>query len=285
MNTAPSAETPGLARAARPAGLPVLTTIERAGDARVAHIVLNRPQARNAITVALARGLYDALRAAGARAQVIVIRGAGGHFCAGGDFHEVSRLRAQGPAALRPLFEAFLAACELIGELPVPVIAAVEGYAMAGGFELIQACDLAVSRDDAVLADNHLNFGMIPGGGGSQRLPRIVGSQRALGLILSGDRLTGAQAEQWGLIYRSVPAAGFERAVAELAANLAGKDPAALASAKRLVRDGLRLPLRDGQALETETIIAHLSGGQAGAGISRFTDRERPAVQETEESS
>ena len=142
----------------------------------MAHIVLNRPQARNAITVALATGLADALRAAAGRARVIVIRGAGGHFCAGGDFGEVSRLRAGGPDALRPLFETFGAACELIGELPVPVVAAVEGYAMAGGFELVQACDIAIARDDAVLADNHLNFGMIPGGGGSQRLPRLAGA-------------------------------------------------------------------------------------------------------------
>jgi enoyl-CoA hydratase/carnithine racemase len=252
---------------------PVLTTIEGAGETCVAHIMLNRPQARNAITVALAQGLGDALRAAAAQARVIVIRGAGGQFCAGGDFHEVSRLRAEGPDALRRLFEEFVAACDLIGELAVPVIAAVEGYAMAGGFELIQSCDIAIARDDAVLADNHLNFGMIPGGGGSQRLPRIVGPQRALGLILSGDRLTGAQAEQWGLVYTSAPAAEFERAVADLVANLVSKDAAALARAKRLVREGLRLPLRDGLALETETIIGHLGGERAGAGISRFTER------------
>jgi enoyl-CoA hydratase/carnithine racemase len=250
---------------------PVLTAVEGG----VATIVLNRPQARNAITVALAAGLGDALRAAAEQARVIVIRGAGGHFCAGGDFGEVSRLRAGGPDALRPLFETFVGACELIAELPVPVIAAVEGYAMAGGFELIQSCDIAIARDDAVLADNHLNFGMIPGGGGSQRLPRIAGLPRALGLILTGDRLTGRQAQQWGVVYRAVPAEGFEAAVAGLAANLAGKDPVALARAKRLVRDGLRLPLRDGLALETEAIIDHLGGAGAAEGISRFTGRER----------
>ena len=129
---------------------------------------------------------------------------------------------------------------------------------MAGGFELIQSCDIAVARDDAVLADNHLNTGVVPGGGGSQRLPRITGGPRALGLILTGDRLTGAQAADWGVIYRSVPAAEFEGAVADLTAGLAAKDAAALAAAKRLVRDGLRLPLRDGLALETDTIIRHL---------------------------
>ena len=250
---------------------PVLTTVEGG----VATIVLNRPRARNAITVALAAGLGDALRAAAGQARVIVIRGAGGHFCAGGDFGEVSRLRAGGADALRPLFETFVGACELIAELPVPVVAAVEGYAMAGGFELIQSCDIAIARDDAVLADNHLNFGMIPGGGGSQRLPRIAGLPRALGLILTGDRLTGTQAQQWGVVYRAVPAEEFEAAVAGLAANLAGKDPVALTRAKRLVRDGLRLPLRDGLALETEAIIDHLGGAGAADGISRLAGRER----------
>lgn len=238
-------------------------------DGRVAHVVLNRPAARNAITVALAAGLRDALTEAAAAADVIVIRGAGGHFCAGGDIHEVSRLRAVGPDALRPLFETFIGACELIAELPVPVVAAVEGYAMAGGFELVQAVDVAIVRDDAVLADNHANFGMIPGGGGSQRLPRIVGSPRALGHILTGDRLSGAQAAAWGAVYRSVPPADFEAEVAQLVANLAGKDRAALARIKHLVRSGLRGSLRDGLAMEVEATLAHLAGDQADAGIDR----------------
>ena len=257
------------------AGPPVLTTFGPDVDASVATIVLNRPQARNAITLDLATGLAAALGAAAAQARVIVIRGAGGHFCAGGDFHEVARLRAQGPAALRQLFEAFIGACDLIADLPVPVIAAVEGNAMAGGFELIQSCDIAIARDDAVLADNHLNFGMIPAGGGSQRLPRMAGPQRALGLILTGDRLTGAQAAQWGVVYRSVPPADFTPAVAALAANLAAKDPSALARGKHLVREGLRRPLADGLALETQTATEHLFSAEATAGISQFTQRPR----------
>lgn len=177
---------------------PVLSRIEERADGRVAHLTLNRPQARNAITVALAGALHAALVAAAAEADVVVVRGAGGHFCAGGDFHEVSRLREDGPEALRPLFETFVGACQLIADLPVPVVAAVEGYAMAGGFELVQSVDIALVREDAVLADNHANFGMIPGGGGSQRLPRIVGTPRALGHILLGDRLSGRDAVDWG---------------------------------------------------------------------------------------
>ncbi len=254
---------------------PVLLEIEEREDARIARLVLNRPEARNAVTVALASALRAGLEEAADRADVIVIRGAGGHFCAGGDFHEVSRLRARGPDALRPLFETFIGACELIAELPVPVVAAVEGYAMAGGFELIQSVDVAVVRDDAVLADNHANFGMIPGGGGSQRLPRIVGVPRAMGHMLLGDRLSGARAAEWGLVYRSAPEAGFEAAVDGVIAGLAAKEPDALARIKHLVRAGLRGPLTDGLAMEVESTLAHLGGERAGEGIGRFTGKGR----------
>lgn len=262
--------------ASRPAaGPPVLVRREQVADGEVAHITLNRPAARNAITVTMARMLTEALAAA-ADTRVIIVRGVGGTFCAGGDFAEVAALRARGPAALRELFDAFGDACELIGRMPVPVVAAVEGYAMAGGFELVQSCDVALARDDAVLADNHLNSGMIPAGGGSQRLPRITGVPRALGHILTGDRLTGAQAAQWGVIYRSVPAAEFEAALVSLIVSLASKDPAAVARAKHLVRAGLALPLADGLALETETIIEHLASDVAPASAARSAGRGAP---------
>lgn len=156
---------------------PVLSRVEGG----VATLTLNRPHARNAITVGLAQTLHDGLLDAAERARVVVVRGAGGTFCAGGDFDEVARLRAQGPEAMRPLFETFIGACELIGELPVPVVAAVEGYA---------------------------------------------------------ER--------------------FESTVDDVVANLLGKDPTALARIKHLVRAGLRVPLTDGLAMETDEIIAHL---------------------------
>ncbi len=251
---------------------PVLLDVEDRGDARVARLLLNRPQARNAVTVELARALHDGLAEAAERADVIVVRGAGGHFCVGGDVHEVARLRAEGPQALRPLFATFVGACELIARLPVPVVAAVEGYALAGGFELVQSVDVAVVRSDAVLADNHANLGMVPGGGGSQRLPRIVGVPRALGHILLGDRLTGEQAAAWGLVHRCAPPDGFEAAVEDVVANLAAKDGAALARIKHLVRAGLRGSLADGLALETETILAHLAD-RPEESIDRFVGK------------
>lgn len=254
---------------------PVLYRIEERDRGRVAHLTLNRPGARNAITIALAEALRTTLHEAAAQSDVIVVRGAGGHFCAGGDFHEVSRLRAEGREALRPLFETFIEACELIGRLPVPVVAAVEGYAMAGGFELVQSVDVAVAREDAVLSDNHANFGMIPGGGGSQRLPRLVGVPRALGHILLGERISGATAGDWGLVHRTAGADEFDAAVDDVVSGLLAKDRGALARIKDLVRGGVGMPLSDGLRMETESTLDHLGGEDAGAGINRFTDRPR----------
>jgi enoyl-CoA hydratase/carnithine racemase len=229
-----------------------------AREGRIGQITLHRPDAMNAVTVTLARELQQALRQLAGEADVIVIRGAGGNFSVGGDIDEVERLRADGPDALAGLFEAFGAACATIAELPVPVLAAVEGYALAGGFELMQACDVAIVRDDARIADHHANFGVIPGGGSTQRLPRLVGRQRALALILSGERLGGAEAVAWGLAYKSVPATDFEDAVQELANRLAGRDRDGQMQIKRLVHEGLELPLAEGLARERAAVVDHL---------------------------
>jgi enoyl-CoA hydratase len=239
----------------------------------VGWITLNRPEAMNAITVELAQELEAALLELGGECNVIVIRGAGGNFCVGGDFKALQALQAQGTEAVRELFVGFHRACAVIAELPVPVISAVEGYAMAGGFELMQASDFCLVHEDAKIADNHSNHAMVPGGGSSQRLPRLVGRQRALALILTGERLSGRDAVDWGLAYRAYAAEEFESSVRELALELAGKSPEALARSKRLVYEGLQRPLADGIELETETVLEHLSGSVATAGIEGFTKK------------
>jgi enoyl-CoA hydratase/carnithine racemase len=239
----------------------------------VGHITLNRPSAYNAITTELAVSLERSLRDLAAEVNVIVVRGAGGNFSVGGDFKELERLQAGGGPALRELFESFGRACSAVAELPVPVVAAVEGYAMAGGFELMQACDIALVRADASIADNHSNFGQVPGGGSSQRLPRLVGRQRALGLILTGDRLTGAEAAAWGLAYRALSADTFEAGVTDLTERLAAQSREALTRAKRLVYAGLELPLASGLELERRAVLEHLGSASAGEGIERFATR------------
>ncbi|WP_205698875.1 enoyl-CoA hydratase/isomerase family protein [Conexibacter sp. SYSU D00693] len=242
-------------------------------DGPVARITLNRPEALNAITVALAEGLREAVEAHGEEAEVVLIRGAGGNFCVGGDFHELERLRQEGPQATAELFAAFGRACDAVGQVSAPVVCAVEGYAMAGGFELLQAADIAIVTDEARIADNHANFGQVPGGGSSQRLPRLVGRQRASAHVLTGDRLSGRDAVAWGLAYRSAPAAEFDAAVEALLERLVGKSRDAQARTKRLIRDGLELSLADGLELERRTVVDHLTGESAAAGIAAFTDR------------
>jgi enoyl-CoA hydratase/carnithine racemase len=251
---------------------PVLTTV----DGRIGWLTLNRPEAMNAVTVDLARALETAVGALAGEAAVIVIRGAGGHFSAGGDVGEVDRLRAEGPAALAELFESFGRALALITTVDVPVVAAVEGYAMAGGFELMQACDIVVVAEDAVIADTHLKFGQIPGGGSSQRLPRLVGRQRASAHILTGDRLSGLDALAWGLAYQAVPRPELESAARALAERLASRSPAAVARTKRLLVQGLELPLVQGLALERAEVVDHLMSAAGEEAIAAFTGRKSP---------
>lgn len=248
--------------------------VETSVDNRVGTILLNRPEAMNAITVALGTQLEAALRELATQADVIVIRGAGENFSVGGDFHELQSLREQGREAMAPLFGNFARACSTIAEIDVPVIAAVEGFAMAGGFELMQSADIALVHEKAKLADTHSNHGMVPGGGSTQRLPRLVGRQRALAHILTGDRLSAADAVTWGLAYKMFTAAEFDSSVAEFARKLADKDRAALTRSKRLVYAGLELPLSEGIEMEAQVVLDHLSEDVSGTGIEAFTEKK-----------
>jgi enoyl-CoA hydratase/carnithine racemase len=231
---------------------PVRTEI----DGHVARVILNRPQAMNAITVELAVALDAALRDACSRARVVLLSAAGANFCAGGDYRELSALRARD--STRELFDAFGSACDTIAELAIPVVAVVRGCAMAGGFELMQACDFALVAVDARLCDNHANYAMLPAGGGSQRLPRLIGGQRALAHMLLGEEMTGSQAAEMGLAFAAVPEDELDAAAARVAERLASRDATALAGIKRLVREGLELPLAEGIRLEREAAVAHL---------------------------
>jgi enoyl-CoA hydratase/carnithine racemase len=234
----------------------------------VGHITLNRPDRMNAVTTELARQLEHALRdlSADPTVNVIVIRGAGQNFCAGGDVAEVGHLRSAGRQPLRTLFAAFRDACDAISAVDVPVIAAVEGVAMAGGFELMQAADIVIVSDDAKIADSHINFGMIPGGGGTQRLPRLVGRQIALGLLLSGDCINGRDAVRMGLAYRSFAPEDFDAGMHDFVTKLAGRDRAATATIKKLVGAGRERPLAQDLDDEITAVVEHI----AGHGVDEF---------------
>lgn len=254
---------------------PVLVRVD---DHAIGWVTLNRPAVMNAITSEMAARLERAVLDTARMARVVVLHGAGGNFCAGGDFQEVTRLRDEGEAALGRLFEAFGRACSAVEQVDVPVVAAVEGNAMAGGFELAQACDIVLVADTARLSDNHVTHGALPGGGGSQRLPRIVGRARALAHMLSGEPLSAEVAVEWGLAYRALPTSSFQEGVESFAGSLAERSPDALAGIKHLVRRGLTMPLADGLHMERAAVVEHLLG--AGADdidhAARSTGRRAP---------
>lgn len=144
---------------------------------------------------------------------------------------------------------------------------------MAGGFELMQAADFALVADDARIADNHVRFGQIPGGGSSQRLARLVGRQQALGLLLSGDRLSGVEAVNLGLAYRSWPSADFRAQADRFLDTLAERDRNAVVGIKKLVYQGIDQQLEDGLERELDAVVHHICGDAGRAGVDAFSQR------------
>jgi enoyl-CoA hydratase/carnithine racemase len=242
-----------------------MTEVLRAVSGGVGRITLNRPAQLNAITIDLARELERTILGIAPDVNVVLIRGAGGNFCAGGDVDEVQRLRSAGREALRELFTAFRRACGAIARVDVPVVVAVEGVAMAGGFELMQAADIVLVSDDARIADQHINFGMIPGGGSTQRLPRLVGRQTALGLLLSGDKLSGLDAVRLGLAYKSSPKDTFDDGVDRFVTALAARQRDAVVAIKRLVHAGLENSPAAGLDHEIDAVVAHIGADDLAA--------------------
>jgi enoyl-CoA hydratase len=159
---------------------------------------------------------------------------------------------------------------------PQPIIAAIRGYALGGGLELALACDLRIASDDAQLGLTEVNLAIIPGGGGTQRLPRLVGRGRALEMILTGARVDARAALSIGLVERVVPAADVLAAARELARTLAEKAPIALRYAKEAVVKGLELPLADGLRLENDLATLLRTTEDRVEGAKAFLEKRKP---------
>ena len=227
-----------------------LVTVERpmAGCAVVA---LNRPRSRNALSRALRRGLvraFEALRE-DADVRVVVLTGAGDAFCAGLDLAEFSAASTPRSAVMPdPSEDPVLA----MARCAAPIIGAINGPAVTGGFELALACDLLIASTRASFADTHARVGVMPGWGLSQRLPRLIGAQRAKELSLTGNFLGAAKAEAWGLVNRVVEPAQLLPQALALAKDMLSVLPEMLVAYKRLIDDGLVVSLAAGLALERE---------------------------------
>lgn len=249
--------------------------IEREGA--LAWVVLNRPGQINAINDDIRSGVPEALRTLDADPEVhiIAIRGAGERgFCAGADIKEQRapetavevRRRMQGARWI-----------EAIDAVQKPVIAAVHGYCMGGGMELALACDIRYAAPDAVFCLPETALGLIPGGGGTQRLPRVVGPGRAMDLLLTGERLDAREAHAFGLVTRVArDAASLIDEVRAFALKIAARAPAATLSVKRAARAACDLELRQGLDLELDLFAMLKPSADAQEAALAFREKRIP---------
>jgi enoyl-CoA hydratase/carnithine racemase len=243
----------------------------------IARITLDRPAQLNAISPELLEDLDRAcaLVEGDASVRAVTLTAAGRAFCAGADLRAVRELS---PDAAR--WSAFMGlwhrVFDRIEALPVPVIAGVHGLTLAGGLELVLVADLVVADEAARLGDQHANFGLVAGGGGSQRLPRLIGARRAKELMLLGGWLTAAEALAWGLVNRVAPAGTVTAVVEEIAATLAAGSASANRTVKALVNRAFDAELGEGLALERRLVALHMRSADAAEGLRAFAEKRKP---------
>jgi enoyl-CoA hydratase/carnithine racemase len=250
--------------------------VGRAGaDGSVVVLTLSRPAVRNAIDDALLGALLEVLGSIEADEGVrgVVVAGAGGQaFSSGMDLRQRASFDDD---ALRVQRAGIVELIRLVHELPVPTIAAVEGFALAGGFELALACDLIVAGSDAVFALPEVGVGIFPGGGATHTLTWLVGPARARDVILTGRRLSAAEAEAWGVVARVVePGTALSAAVA-LAERIAEGSPLGIRQAKAAIR-GAHRALATGLAEEDALYEVVLASEDRVEGFRAFVEKRRP---------
>jgi enoyl-CoA hydratase/carnithine racemase len=231
---------------------------------------LNRPEVKNAYDLDLLRALDAGLTRAEAddESRVVVVRGRGDSFCAGAD---ISMLTGDVPWS--ELGGTVAGIFRRIADSRRITVAAVHGWAVAGGFELMLACDLAVAAEDARIGDFHIRHGLFAGAGTIYRLPRLIGLRRARELMLSGDVLDGRQALEWNLVNDVAPAAGLDALVERFAARFAERSPTVAWLTKRAVNRGLDADEETLDLLERLTSDAVAATADAQAGVASFLER------------
>ncbi len=242
----------------------------------VATVTLNRPDVHNAMNDLMRRELKRCFESVADAddVRVVVVTGAGAKaFSAGADIREFveplvpTRFR---DSRRRVDFRAVMDRC------PQPIIAAIGGYAFGGGLELALACDIRIAAANATLGLTEVNLAIIPGGGGTQRLPRVVGRGKALEMILTGARIPADEALRIGLVERVVPEGQALAAATGLARTLAARAPVALRYAKEAVVKGLELPLADGLRLETDLSTLLRTTEDRVEGAKAFLEKRPP---------
>lgn len=241
----------------------------------VALITINRPDKLNAMTAqtrAEGAALLDEL-SQDKTARVVVFTGAGEKsFVAGADISEFANRTAVSQREVmlqRSLFNA-------IDNFPKPVIAMINGFCLGGGLELALACDLRVASENAMFGQPEINLGIIPGGGGTQRLTHLIGEGKAMELILTGDRIDANTAHALGIVNHVFPSTDLRAKTLELAARIAEKSPVALRMAKEAVKTAARSTLDEGLRREIDLFALCFASADKDEGVSAFLEKRKP---------
>jgi len=242
---------------------------------RIATVTINRPKSLNALNPATIRELSAAFEELAGREDVgvVLLTGAGEKaFVAGADISEMRHFTAVDALEFALFGQGVL---ERIERLPQPVIGVINGFALGGGCELAMACDLLIAADTAKLGQPEVNLGIIPGYGGTQRLPRLVGRNLAKEMVLTGEMITAQRAYEIGLVNRVVPQAELMDTAREVAKKILSKGPVAIRTAKMAMNRGLDLDLSNACALEANAFAVGFSTADRLEGMTAFLEKRK----------
>jgi len=245
----------------------------------VAYVTLNRPSARNALSKETNEELKAlALQLAqNASVHVVVLQGAGEHaFCAGADLKERKGVAAQDTG---PYVDAISGAISAWAQIPQPTLAAINGFALGGGMELALACDLRIASDNAVFGLTEVRLGIMPGAGGTQRLPRLIGVAAAKELILLGHRIDAKRALHLGLVQDVVPPEKLAQCVQTIVDQLALCAPLSTRMAKKAIDQGSEVSIEEGLVMERSCYDVTLQSEDRNEGLRAFAERRPPKFQ------
>jgi enoyl-CoA hydratase len=242
----------------------------------VALMTVNRPDKMNALNVRTREEILAALTelSEDPGIRVVVITGAGEKaFIAGAD---ISEFTGKSPLETREMMQK-CRAFDAMEDFPKPVIAMINGYALGGGCELAMSCDIRIASTRAKLGQPEIKLGIIPGGGGTQRLPRMIGEGKAMELILTGDTIDAEEALRLGLLNHVVPPDQLETKTMEIANKIAEMSSVALQMAKKSVKNAARLGLQAGLEAETDLFILCFTSEDKEEGVRAFLEKRKPA--------
>jgi 2-(1,2-epoxy-1,2-dihydrophenyl)acetyl-CoA isomerase len=257
-------------------------TILLTRDGAVATLTLNRPGALNVLDLAMMDALVDHVTtlAADTTLRVVVLKGAGRHFMAGGDLKTFAARLAVEPAQRQADFQRIVerlhAAIEHLQRMPHPVIGALQGAVAGFGLSLAAACDLCIAADDAYFSSAYRQIGLTPDGGGTWSMPRIVGLRKALEIYLLGERFDAREAQRIGLVNRVVDAAALDATVHEVAQSIATGPALALRNVKRLLRESFEHTLAEQLRAEAESFGRCAATPDFAEGIHAFFEKRPP---------